>query len=547
MRICVILEGCYPYVTGGVSSWMHQYIQAMPQHEFVVWAINADPSQNGKFRYQLPDNVVEVREVSLISQASRRDRRHDLKFSDAELGAMRELVECGKPDWDILFRIFQEKKVSPAEFLSSEYFLDILTEICRQKYTYTAFSDYFHTIRSMLFPLLYVMCSDVPEADVYHTIATGYAGVLARLGGWKYNVPFILTEHGIYTREREEEIIRANWVLPDFKDLWIRFFYMLSSAAYDGASMVTSLFKRASLTQMEIGADPSLCRFIANGIRYEKFSPIPERAPADTIHIGAILRIAPIKDVKTMLYAFAEVEQHIPAARLFIAGPEDDPEYALECRNLMRQLGIKNAVFMGTINVLEYMGDFDFTIYCDNPNCEREITRSCYDFDVTPEQDEIALAIRDWNDGLSQDDIDLANEKERNRLLLTKDDFNWKPIYANNLIQNGQDGWYAILHAKKDGKFYVCKWSILFQREELEPMYQAQDAETECYILFMERYFDLSEPIIYPEPSEEASFYDVNEYGSFVRAYKTLEEAKSGAIARCGWQGINKDTLEVIS
>ena len=214
----------------------------------------------------------------------------------------------------------------------------------------------------MLFPLLYVMCSDVPEADVYHTIATGYAGVLARLGGWKYNVPFILTEHGIYTREREEEIIRANWVLPDFKDLWIRFFYMLSSAAYDGASMVTSLFKRASLTQMEIGADPSLCRFIANGIRYEKFSPIPERAPADTIHIGAILRIAPIKDVKTMLYAFAEVEQHIPAARLFIAGPEDDPEYALECRNLMRQLGIKNAVFMGTINVLEYMGDFDFTV-----------------------------------------------------------------------------------------------------------------------------------------------------------------------------------------
>ena len=195
----------------------------------------------------------------------------------------------------------------------------------------------------------------------------------------------------------------------------------------------------------------------------------------------------------------------------------------------------------------ECMGDFDFTIYCDNPNCEREITRSCYDFDVTPEQDEIALAIRDWNDGLSQDDIDLANEKERNRLLLTEDDFNWKPIYANNLIQNGQDGWYAILHAKKDGKFYVCKWSILFQREELEPMYQAQDAETESYILFMERYFDLAEPIIYPEPSNETSFYDVNEYGSFVRAYKTLEEAKSGAIARCGWQGINKDTLEVIS
>lgn len=362
MRICVILEGCYPYVTGGVSSWMHQYIQAMPQHEFVVWAINADPSQNGNFRYTLPDNVVEVREVSLTNVPLRKDRRQKLKFSSAELGAMRELVECGKPDWEVLFSVFQDKKVSPADFLASEYFLDILGEICRSKYTYTSFSDYFHTVRSMLFPLLYVMCSDVPKADVYHTIATGYAGVLARLGGWKYNVPFLLTEHGIYTREREEEIIRAGWVLPDFKDLWIRFFYMLSSAAYDRASMVTSLFKRASQTQIEIGADPVLCRSIANGIHYDRFASIPERGPSDCIHIGAVLRIAPIKDVKTMLYAFAEVEQHIPGVKLFIAGPEDDPEYALECRSLTRQLGIKNAVYMGTINVLEYMGDFDFTV-----------------------------------------------------------------------------------------------------------------------------------------------------------------------------------------
>ena len=65
MRICVILEGCYPYVTGGVSSWIHQYIQAMPQHEFVVWAIGASSDIQGQFKYTLPDNVVEVREIFL--------------------------------------------------------------------------------------------------------------------------------------------------------------------------------------------------------------------------------------------------------------------------------------------------------------------------------------------------------------------------------------------------------------------------------------------------------------------------------------------------
>ena len=35
MRICLVLEGCYPYVFGGVSTWMHQYINQMQEHEFV--------------------------------------------------------------------------------------------------------------------------------------------------------------------------------------------------------------------------------------------------------------------------------------------------------------------------------------------------------------------------------------------------------------------------------------------------------------------------------------------------------------------------------
>ena len=362
MRICVILEGCYPYVTGGVSSWMHQYIQAMPQHEFVVWAINADPSQNGRFRYTLPDNVVEIREVSLTGNVSGGRFGRRLSFNEKELRALRALVECDRPDWEEIFHIFQDREISPTDFLASECFVDLLAEICREKYPYTAFSDLFHTVRSMLLPLLCVMCCDVPPADVYHTIATGYAGVLARLGSYKYKVPFLLTEHGIYTREREEEIIRANWVLPDFKDMWIRFFYMLSSAAYEGATMVTSLFARAGRTQVEIGADPSKCRTVANGIHYDRFAGIEQKRSQESVNIGAILRIAPIKDVKTMLYAFAEVERDMPGVKLYIAGPEDDPEYALECRNLMRQLGIRNAVFLGTINVLDYMGNFDFTV-----------------------------------------------------------------------------------------------------------------------------------------------------------------------------------------
>ena len=60
MRICLVLEGCYPYVHGGVSTWMHGYIQAMPEHEFVLWVIGAHAADRGKFVYELPGNVAGV-------------------------------------------------------------------------------------------------------------------------------------------------------------------------------------------------------------------------------------------------------------------------------------------------------------------------------------------------------------------------------------------------------------------------------------------------------------------------------------------------------
>lgn len=65
MKICLILEGCYPYVHGGVSTWMHQYITIMKEHEFVLWVIGAKAEQKGKFVYDLPDNVTEIHEVFL--------------------------------------------------------------------------------------------------------------------------------------------------------------------------------------------------------------------------------------------------------------------------------------------------------------------------------------------------------------------------------------------------------------------------------------------------------------------------------------------------
>lgn len=362
MRICVILEGCYPYVTGGVSTWIHQYMKAMPQHEFVVWTVAAKASMKGQFQYKLPDNVVEVKEVFLDEALKKAEKAKKYRFSEDEIEVLHDFINCTNPDWEKLFKMYADDRIEPVSFLMSNEFLDILTGICEEEYTYTAFSDFFHTIRSMFLPVLYILHSEVPKADIYHSIATGYSGILARLGSYKYNVPYMVTEHGIYTREREEEIIRANWVLPAFKKFWVKFFYMLSAGAYEKATMITSLYAGARNIQIDMGCDPDKCRYIGNGIHYERFKDMPAKTPNGFVDIGAILRIAPIKDVKTMIYAFSGVKERVPGARLFIAGPEDDKQYAKECYDLVERLGIKDIFFVGSVNVVEYMANFDFTV-----------------------------------------------------------------------------------------------------------------------------------------------------------------------------------------
>ena len=248
-------------------------------------------------------------------------------------------------------------------YLKSEHFLKTLTEICKTEFPYTAFSDAFHSVRSRLLPVLYLMGTKVPKADCYHAISTGYGGLLASLGGYANNKPVLLTEHGIYTREREEEIIRAKWVDKAFKSHWIKFFYMLSDLIYDKAFRVTSLFTRARATQIEMGCNAKKCYVIENGISYERFCNIPIKEDDGYVDIGAVVRFAPIKDIKTMIYAFFELSSRKENVRLHIMGGVDDEEYAEECRQLIVQLGIGDKVIMpGRVNVVEYFEKLDFTI-----------------------------------------------------------------------------------------------------------------------------------------------------------------------------------------
>ena len=364
MKICVICEGCYPFVAGGVSSWLHNLIKAMPEHEFSIWAIGAQEKNRGKYAYEMPENVTELKDIYLDEMMSchlKKPRRREIDPEQKE--NLRRLLRCEKPDWENIFAFFSGPPMENVSFLMSEQFLDLIEELSAEDYPYIGFTDYFYCIRSMFLPLLYLLGSEIPEADLYYSVSAGYAGVLGAMAHVRTGKPFLLTEHGIYTREREEEILRTDWVPSHFKNLWIQMFYMYTRCAYHYAEKVTSLFHRASLIQQEIGCPADKCRVIPNGVAYEKFSKIPEKTPDGWIDIGAVVRLVPIKDIKTMLYAFSLVCEERKNVRLHIMGPtEEDEEYYQECVHIREELELKNAVFTGRVNVLEYLQKIDFVI-----------------------------------------------------------------------------------------------------------------------------------------------------------------------------------------
>ena len=364
MKICLILEGSYPYINGGVSTWMHQYINEMPEHEFVLWVIGAKASDRDKFVYTLPPNVVHVQQVFLDDALRVKEGgAFKYKFNEKEAEAHRRLVASNDPDWDLLFDMYQRKRLNPMSYLKSQSFLKTLTQTCEEDFPFIAFADAFHSIRSRLLPVLYLMGTEIPKADCYHSICTGYGGLLASMAAYIYNKPLLLTEHGIYTREREEEIIRAKWVARAFKPHWIDFFYMLSDLIYARAFRVTSLFTRAMYTQIEMGCAAEKCRVIENGISYERLCDIPLKEEDGIVDIGAVVRLAPIKDIKTMIYAFFELSCRKDNVRLHIMGGVDDEEYAEECHALVRQLSLEDKIiFTGRVNIVEYFVKLDFTL-----------------------------------------------------------------------------------------------------------------------------------------------------------------------------------------
>lgn len=163
MRVCLILEGSYPYVHGGVSSWTHAFIRQFPEIDFVLWTVGANAASRGRFVYELPENVVEVHELFLdeASRSGAGSPKQDQSLTDAQKRALQSFIACERPDWKVLRDMVREDAAHPLRVLQSRDFVEGFTDLCRASHPHTPFTQAFYTVRSMAMPVLYLLAQDL--------------------------------------------------------------------------------------------------------------------------------------------------------------------------------------------------------------------------------------------------------------------------------------------------------------------------------------------------------------------------------------------------
>jgi polysaccharide biosynthesis protein PelF len=380
MKVALTAEGTYPYQLGGVSVWTDQLIRGMPGYDFTLVALVATGAE--PMRWALPENVSSVETIPLWGFPPSSPARPRLTRSPA--GRMlRELIDVLLSPPTVaqdhfsavlseFFEYAQARNLSAA--LGGEQAVRILSSAWRERWPDPAFAspdlgpdaaksarwqagaaDVRPTLHDAVTAMqLIEHClrplSHTPvRADVTHAVTNGLGTLPALTAKWRYGTPVILTEHGLYMREQYMHVRRAGYRWP-VKELLLRFLRRLCAAGYDEADLITPGNGHNQRWEEMLGADPARICTIYNGVEPADFPAFDGEPGTPTIvWVG---RVDPVKDLETLLRAFALVHGQMPEARLrmFGSAPPGGEAYLERCTALAADLGIAaEATFEGRV------------------------------------------------------------------------------------------------------------------------------------------------------------------------------------------------------
>jgi polysaccharide biosynthesis protein PelF len=358
MKIAMMTEGTYPYGFGGVSVWCDQIIRGMPGYDFCLVAIVATEAE--QVVWPLPRNVTSLSTVLLWgpTSAGRAAGRRDglplrllselvdtLLDSSAEAqprfaNVLRELFEFGQHG-NLSAGLASEKAVRLLSEAWADRWPDSAHAAPNMHDAVTAVQLLDHSLRPLSHPPV--------QADIAHAVTNGLGVLLALAAKWRYDMPIIVTEHGVYLREQYMQNRNGPYRWP-VKAFHLGFMRRLCALAYSEAATITpgNVYNRR--WEERLGADPARIRTVYNGVDPANF-PALDGEP-ETPTISWVGRVDPIKDLETLLRAFALVHQEMPEARLRLFGspPKGGEPYLQRCQALAAELGVdKAATFEGRV------------------------------------------------------------------------------------------------------------------------------------------------------------------------------------------------------
>jgi glycosyltransferase involved in cell wall biosynthesis len=351
-RIALLAEGCYPYVTGGVSTWCDQLVRGLTSCDFQVVAITGAAA--GEPVLALPDNVRTVTPVALWGDApprrtSRRRRRAGRqRLLDAYADLLRAMLDLDAPAESFTAALRRLALLADADDLTdalqSEQAMHLLLEVWADLGLLPELSlrdalDATDLVEHFLRPL----SAPVVEADVCHAVSNGLPALLALKARWIRGTPMVMSEHGVYLRERYLAFSEVQYRWP-VKLVLLRLFRRLCWTAYAAADVIVPVNVYNQRWEVRHGADPDSIATAYNGVSADAY-PVATSDP-EVPTIGWVGRIDPLKDLPTLVRAFALVRQSVPAAvlRLFGPTPVGNEWYEAELRSLVDELDLGDSV-----------------------------------------------------------------------------------------------------------------------------------------------------------------------------------------------------------
>ena len=203
-------------------------------------------------------------------------------------------------------------------------------------------------------PLEKIFDKQIPEADLYHAVNSGYAGLIGGLAKSIYSKPLIITEHGSYYKEWylrlsavdfPDELKHPKILKPEDHNQikLLKFIKKIVNFSFNKADIISPVTNSHIPLELKLGADPKKIKTIPNGIDYNKFSNNMTNGDSnngDEFIIGTVARVNPIKDVKTLIKAAKIVTDKNSNAKFEYVGPSEDEQYSNDLVSLIEDLNI---------------------------------------------------------------------------------------------------------------------------------------------------------------------------------------------------------------